>query len=76
MKGSEIKRIKCITWSKLGEDSNNSYKDVEKELISEGFNFIWELENWEDFVRREKKNPDKGTYARYIKEETGNDEGY
>ena len=30
--------------------------------------FLWELKNWEKFAKNEKKNPDKGTYARYIKD--------
>ena len=68
LRGSEIKEIKNKTWSKLDEDNNNSYEAVEQELINKGYDFLWELKNWEKFSKKEKKNPDKSTYARYIKD--------
>ena len=68
LRGSDIKEIKNKTWSKLGEDNSNSYGDVEQELIKKGYDFLWELKNWEKFSKKEKKNPDKSTYARYIKD--------
>lgn len=68
LRGSDIKEIKNKTWSKLGEDNSNSYGDVEQELINIGYDFLWELKNWEKFSKKEKKNPDKSTYARYIKD--------
>ena len=70
LRGSDIKEIKNKTWSKLGEDNSNSYGDVEQELINKGYDFLWELKNWEKISKKEKKNPDKGTYARYIKDKS------
>ena len=63
MKGSGIESIKNKSWSKLDKD----YGDVEEKLVA-NHNFFWELENWEVFAKNEKKKPDKGTYARYIKD--------
>ena len=63
LKGSGIESIKNKSWSKLDKD----YGDVEENLVA-NHNFFWELENWEVFAKNEKKKPDKGTYARYIKD--------
>ena len=63
LKGSGIESIKNKSWSKLDKD----YGDVEEKLVA-NHNFFWELENWEVFAKNEKKKPDKGTYARYIKD--------
>lgn len=57
---SGLPEFKKEKWSKFDE---RLYANADAILEDENHDFIWELENWEDFAKGKK--PDSGSYAEY-----------
>ena len=50
------------SWSNIDD-----YKPLKQDMKDNGFDFLWELENWESFLRQYPKNDDLKSYARHVK---------
>lgn len=68
LKGTEIKEIESIKWSKIEKDKD--YEGIKEQMDRMGYGFIWELENWSEFKELHPGSIEPSSYEYHCKNKT------